>query len=423
MTHHLFHFGHSDDHKKKHWAQVAAIEARKRAERLHWLSWNAVYRPTSHHLGPKKRPLRLLSLDGGGVRGIISLIILERIMHDIAPKTKPCDYFDLIGGTSTGGLIAIMLGRLRMSIPECIAAYCELSKHIFDESLLKILPRLLKAHKFSGDKLKEAIDMVVKKQKGSSSTKMWDNPAERQKGEHVCRTFVVAVQGCGVNYPPKLFRTYNNRFQQQSADRCEIWEAARATSCAPSFFPDIEVEGIHYSDGGLGYNNPAELVLKEAQSLWGRDHEIGCLLSVGTGSKESFMHTFDNLAHLISLLDIFHHIALSCETVHTRLEHDYFVSRFYHRFNPILTEAIGLDEWTKIRLLKGIAWEYIGDSSDKIEKLGRSLSGKGGEEMPNDTEPEAPPPYERYDAKTASPIAKGIISGIILMPNLQSLVV
>ncbi|KIO27731.1 hypothetical protein M407DRAFT_53822, partial [Tulasnella calospora MUT 4182] len=71
--------------------------------------------------------------DGGGVRGIISLIILERIMHDIAPKTKPCDYFDLIGGTSTGGLIAIMLGRLRMSIPECIAAYAELSKLIFDE--------------------------------------------------------------------------------------------------------------------------------------------------------------------------------------------------------------------------------------------------------------------------------------------------
>ncbi|KAG8950920.1 hypothetical protein FRC04_006984 [Tulasnella sp. 424] len=327
-------------------------------------------------------------------------------MHDIAPKTKPCDYFDLIGGTSTGGLIAIMLGRLRMSIPDCIAAYCELSKHIFDESLLKILPRLLKAHKFSGDKLKEAIERVVDERRGSSSTNI----------------FVVAVQGCGVNYPPKLFRTYNNRFQKQSADRCEIWEAARATSCAPSFFPDIEVEGIRYSDGGLGYNNPAELVLKEAQSLWGKDHEIGCLLSIGTGSKESFIHTFDNLTHLVNLLGIFQDIALSCERVHKRLENDLFVSHFYHRFNPVLTETIGLEEWAKTRELKAIAWEYMAENHNKVETLTKSLSGKGGEEMANDKDPDAPPPYERYDDETGGPVSKGILSGLIIMPNIPSFV-
>ncbi|KAG9036253.1 hypothetical protein FS837_001708 [Tulasnella sp. UAMH 9824] len=288
---------------------------------------------------------------------------------------KPCEYFDLIGGTSTGGLIAIMLGRLRMSIPECIDAYCELSKHIFDESLFKIVPRLIKAHKFSAEKLKEAIEITVNKHRGTSSTKLWDNTADRQPGERVCRTFVVAIQGCGVNYPPKLFRTYNNRFQRQSADKCQIWEAARATSCAPSFFPDIEVEGIYYSDGGLGYNNPTELVLKEAQSLWGRDHEIGCLLSVGTGSKESFMHTFSNLAHLINLFGIFQDMALSCETVHMRLEHDHFVSRFYHRFNPVLKETIGLDEWDKVTELEDIAREYLGQNRAKIDSLARSLRG------------------------------------------------
>ncbi|KAG8982224.1 hypothetical protein FRB90_006947, partial [Tulasnella sp. 427] len=310
----LFHFGCAEERKSRHQVQVEAIEARRKQEKLRWMSWNAKYKPSSRHLESKKRPLRLLSFDGGGVRGLISLIILDHIMHNIAPNTKPCDYFDLIGGTSTGGLIAIMLGRLRMSIPDCIKAYSELSKNIFDESLLRIIPRLMKAHKFSAEKLKDAIELVVNTHKGGSSTMMWDNPADRQPGESICRTFVVAVQGCGVNYPPKLFRTYNNRFQQQSADKCQIWEAARATSCAPSFFPDIEVEGIYYSDGGLGYNNPTELVLKEAQSLWGRDHEIGCLMSVGTGSKESFMHTFDSIAHLINLLGIFQDMALSCET-------------------------------------------------------------------------------------------------------------
>jgi patatin-like phospholipase/acyl hydrolase len=65
---------------------------------------------------------KILSLDGGGVRGLSSLLILREIMEDVERRTeadetpKPCEYFDLIGGTSTGGLIAIMLGLLGMVI-------------------------------------------------------------------------------------------------------------------------------------------------------------------------------------------------------------------------------------------------------------------------------------------------------------------
>jgi patatin-like phospholipase/acyl hydrolase len=73
------------------------------------------------------RKVRVLCLDGGGVKGVTSLKILQGIMEQISieehkrsgsdqprPKEplKPCDYFDLICGTSTGGLIAILLGRL-----------------------------------------------------------------------------------------------------------------------------------------------------------------------------------------------------------------------------------------------------------------------------------------------------------------------
>jgi Patatin-like phospholipase len=66
---------------------------------------------------------RILSLDGGGVRGLSSLLILREVMEEIGRRSGaantplPCQYFDLIGGTSTGGLIAIMLGRLRMVFP------------------------------------------------------------------------------------------------------------------------------------------------------------------------------------------------------------------------------------------------------------------------------------------------------------------
>jgi patatin-like phospholipase/acyl hydrolase len=79
--------------------------------------------------------LRLLSLDGGGVRGLSSLYILRdlmsRVSADAETIAKPCDYFDMIGGTSTGGLIAIMLGRLEMTVEDCIDAYKELSQAVF----------------------------------------------------------------------------------------------------------------------------------------------------------------------------------------------------------------------------------------------------------------------------------------------------
>ena len=82
---------------------------------------------------PASKDLHLLALDGGGVRGLSSLLILENLLERIDPDNppKPCDYFDMIGGTSTGGLIALMLGRLRMSISDAIAAYLKLSNAVF----------------------------------------------------------------------------------------------------------------------------------------------------------------------------------------------------------------------------------------------------------------------------------------------------
>jgi hypothetical protein len=61
--------------------------------------------PESYKLAMRNTELRLLAIDGGGVRGLAALMILEELMDSIDPDTppKPCDYFDMIGGTSTGG--------------------------------------------------------------------------------------------------------------------------------------------------------------------------------------------------------------------------------------------------------------------------------------------------------------------------------
>ncbi|KAI0544257.1 hypothetical protein F4679DRAFT_44147 [Xylaria curta] len=82
---------------------------------------NLVYSATelqslSNRMNDPVPPLRLLSIDGGGVRGLASLIIINHLMKGIdrVNPPKPCEYFDLIGGTSTGGL---------ESSPSCSVAF------------------------------------------------------------------------------------------------------------------------------------------------------------------------------------------------------------------------------------------------------------------------------------------------------------
>ncbi|THU84988.1 FabD/lysophospholipase-like protein [Dendrothele bispora CBS 962.96] len=83
--------------------------------------------------------VNLLSLDGGGIRGVSELIILHEIMvrvqarKDLPDLPNPCEYFHLMGGTSTGGLIAIMLGRLEMSTEEALAQYKATADRIFSK--------------------------------------------------------------------------------------------------------------------------------------------------------------------------------------------------------------------------------------------------------------------------------------------------
>ncbi|KAF9052568.1 hypothetical protein BDP27DRAFT_1180722, partial [Rhodocollybia butyracea] len=81
----------------------------------------------------------ILSLDGGGYRGLSCLITLNHVMRllvddpDEDPIPAPCEVFDLICGTSTGGLISILLGRLGLDCMTAISVYGELGPAVFRE--------------------------------------------------------------------------------------------------------------------------------------------------------------------------------------------------------------------------------------------------------------------------------------------------
>lgn len=120
----------------------------------------------------KGPPLRILSLDGGGVRGFSIFIVLEELMHRTfveiqgrAPRPneipKPCDHFDLIGGNGTGGLIAIMLGRLRLDIETCKEVYVRMTRRVFQtDKTFAGIP--YKRTLFKASKLEEAIRECVR---------------------------------------------------------------------------------------------------------------------------------------------------------------------------------------------------------------------------------------------------------------------
>ena len=117
--------------------------------------------------------MNLLSLDGGGIRGLASLYLLADLMQKIKFASNmpedplPTEYFDMIGGTNTGGIIAIMLGRLRMSVDECIKAYIDLSSEVFGQGNKK---HILAKTKFSADALEAAMGKVINDKLGPGKT-------------------------------------------------------------------------------------------------------------------------------------------------------------------------------------------------------------------------------------------------------------
>ncbi|KAH7344369.1 phospholipase [Pyrenochaeta sp. MPI-SDFR-AT-0127] len=250
----------------------------------------------------------LLALDGGGVRGLSTLFILQNIMNrlnyirsraGLQPK-KPCDIFDLIGGTSTGGLIAIMLGRLQMSVEECITAYVTLMKEVFEKRInrSRIDFRGKVKPQFSSTVLKEAISKVVRGC-GVPLDEKFDNGSEPR-----CKVFVCT----NLQATNTIARLRNYRTASSGCDfQPTIIEAALATSAAQTYFSEIKIGASFFVDGAIGANNPTADVEAEARDLWCEETGnlqplVKCFVSIGTGHPGVGKGADKRVAHLLKIL-------------------------------------------------------------------------------------------------------------------------
>jgi hypothetical protein len=218
----------------------------------------------------------------------------------------PCHYFDFMYGTSTGGLIATMLGRLRMSVPQCLAIYRKVGNDLFGKRRSKI-PL---ATKYDHRPLETAVREIVKtycKQHAPGECNgedfhpwaqyLEDTEAELDPEARICQSICLTATHNGKIDEAHLLRTYPHRYQEgtpnwitlynQGADPLRIWQVTRATSAAPFYFKmleaDIRGELKGFKDGGIRENNPAGAAWSEFISQHGEDAEPALLLSIGTG--------------------------------------------------------------------------------------------------------------------------------------------
>lgn len=147
---------------------------------------------------PGQRGLRILSLDGGGTRGVASISIMKAIV-DSLDGMEVCDSFDMIVGTSTGAIIAFLVGLRRESNEQAKQRYDELINKIFVKSRLSTPMLLLTTATYSETPFKDILQDVL----GDYS--MLDTRADPR----VPLVFAVAAEMSSTNSRAALFRNYN----------------------------------------------------------------------------------------------------------------------------------------------------------------------------------------------------------------------
>ncbi len=245
---------------------------------------------TKTEQAPKPTPKRILSLDGGGIRGCLSLgylaqieaIVRQRLNNEEAVLS---DYFDLIGGTSTGALIAAQLA-LGYTVERVRNNYKKLGPEVFSrKTWLARIPIL-------GSKLFTtwSIKPLEKEIKATLSEKLTLGSPNIKTGL------------CIVTKRADTFSTWpfiNHPQGRFYPDNCDIplWKLLRASSAAPTFFrpikldigtPDAPDEGI-FVDGGVSMANNPSLQLFQVATLkgfpyhWETGEDKLQIVSVGTG--------------------------------------------------------------------------------------------------------------------------------------------
>ncbi|KAK8774383.1 hypothetical protein V5799_011080 [Amblyomma americanum] len=321
---------------------------------------------------PRGRGLRILSIDGGGTRGILAIELLRQL--ELCTGRRVYELFDYVAGVSTGAILGYLLGGLHTSLDRCESLYRSMSLEVFSQNAWWGTGRLVWSHAYyDTSNWTDAIKRVFEDKTLLETTR------------NSCSPKVGAIS-VAVNQPtlkPYVFRNYNlpHRVESHYFGSCKhrMWQAIRASGAAPGYFEEYELDGFVHQDGGLMCNNPTAVAIHEAKLLWPNE-SIQCVVSLGGGRfipqvKEQDQGFTSLKKKILKVIDS----ATDTEAVHTTVQ-DLLPPNSYFRFNPYLSEWITLDEnrAEKLDLLKQDAQMYLRRNSEKFDSAVKSLLGKRG---------------------------------------------
>ena len=201
----------------------------------------------------RKGPRKLLAIDGGGIRGVLSLMVLDKIEKLLIEESKRkdyrlADYFDYVSGTSTGGIIAAGIA-MGMSVAEILAFYVDNGAKMFDKA--SIFRRL--QTKFESEPLALQLQGVF----GSATT---------LGASEIESLLLLVMRNATTDSPWPISNNPFAKYSDPSHPGCNLklplWQLVRASTAAPTYFPpeviDCGGKPFIFVDGGVTmYNNPA----------------------------------------------------------------------------------------------------------------------------------------------------------------------
>ena len=251
--------------------QAASINdppPRNALRRFRWTRWSrcpvsAVAVTPLPHNGPVSgKRFQILSLDGGGYKGVFTAAVLACLEDDLGIRIQ--DSFDLIAGTSTGGIIALAIGA-GLPPSRVVDFYRDNGHRIFGLRRLRRPRQILRA-KYSAAPLRTALEDVL-------------------GDKHFCESPVrLVIPSYDLhNDTVRIFRTpHHQRLRRDYKER--MVDIALATSAAPTYLPAHALRGQRLVDGGLFANNPALVALTEAVGTLGVALDDIRVFSLGTTS-------------------------------------------------------------------------------------------------------------------------------------------
>jgi len=340
------------------------------------------------------KKIKILSVDGGGIRGIIPGTILAQLEKILQRRSKTGrklgEYFDLVAGTSTGGILCCIYlmpgedGKAKYSAQDAVDLYIKNGEAIFDRTTAQKISSVggILHQKYSQDPLYELLttyfgDATLDKLIRPSLITAYDITDR-------CAVFLTSADA----HTDDIYNFY-------------VRDVARATSAAPTYFSPAHIESMNKQifslvDGGMFANNPALCAYAEARKLYfskllndpqKKDKPTAAdmiIVSLGTGSVKKRYHYDDfkragEIKWLEPVIDIL--MSGNSETVAYQLTQMYLTlepenQKNYYRLEPSLKEACSeMDEATpeNIGNLYQAGLTYVREKKEMLEEIAQKI--------------------------------------------------